>query len=53
MAHRIHSLLILKDISTIEELANVSPDVVLQQELSAWVLTLELGNIEDHIIKDY
>lgn len=45
-------LVVLKDITSIEELTDVSTDVLLDNEGATRVLILELGNVKHEVIQD-
>lgn len=36
---------------SIEKLADVSADAVLDEELPAWVVTLKVADVQDHVVK--
>jgi len=44
--------LVLKDVPPIKELADVPPDVMLQEKLAPRMRVLEVGYIEDQVVKD-
>jgi hypothetical protein len=48
-----HLVLVFQSVSSIEELADVTSDVVLESEETARVLAHELGDIEDEVIEDH
>jgi len=43
----------IKSIGSIEELANISTNVVIKKELSTWMMVSKFTNIKDHIIKQH
>ena len=43
---------ILEAVATVEELADVTADVVLEHEAAAWVLVNELVNVEDEFVQN-
>lgn len=52
VAMRAQTDVVFKGISTVEKLADVSADVVLDKESPAWVLSHEFRDIKDQVIKD-
>jgi hypothetical protein len=47
-----HARLILQNVTSVEELADVTTDVEVNQKLTAWVVCSETFHIEDHIIEN-
>ena len=45
--------LVFERVATIEELADVATDVVLESKVASWVLTHEPRNIKHKIVKDH
>lgn len=48
-----HLTLVFERVATIEELADVATDVVLESKVASWVLTHEPRNIKHKIVKDH
>jgi hypothetical protein len=48
-----HLALVFQSVSSVEELANVTTDVVLESEETTRMLTNEPGDIEDEVIEDH
>ena len=43
---------VFKAVATVEELADVTADVVLEHEAATWVLVNELVNVEDELVQN-
>lgn len=48
-----HLTLVFERVATIEELANVATDVMLESKQASWMLTHEPRDIKDKIVKDH
>ena len=44
---RLPAQVVLQAVSTVKELADVAPDVVLKDKATTWVLINELGDVDD------
>jgi hypothetical protein len=47
-----HARLILQNVTSVEELADVTTDMEVNQKLAAWMVCSETFHIEDHIIEN-
>jgi hypothetical protein len=48
-----HATSVFQNIPTIKVFANISPNVLLNNKLSSWMIALEICNIEHHIVQNY